>query len=70
MDRYYDGFRQGIREVERMVNVGPEGTRGYSEHMRIAPEDMPPADQLPMTKADRKEWLRGYAAGIQYAIDV
>jgi len=66
--KYRNGFRQGAHEAHRMTDVGPESTRGYSEAMRISPEDMPPLDQLPMNRKDRIEWLRGFAAGIQSAI--
>ena len=68
MSSYNDGRRQGIREAQRMIDVGPESTRGHSENMRITPEDMPPPDQLPMSRAIRRDWLTGFADGIRTAL--
>lgn len=60
---YQYGWVRGCWDARQVLNVG---SKGYSTEMRFAPEAMPDGALLPMTVAERADWLNGYAAGIRH----
>jgi hypothetical protein len=60
---YQHGWARGCWDARQVLNVGG---KGYSTEMRFAPEAMPDGALLPMTVAERADWLNGYSAGIKH----
>lgn len=60
---YQYGWVRGCADARHVLDLD---SRGYSEAMRYVPEGMPDPALLPMTVAERADWLNGYAAGIRH----
>lgn len=60
-DPYMLGKAAGSEDAMRVLDLE---TRGYSENMRASAE-LPRAEHVPLSVAERRSWLLGYAAGIE-----
>jgi hypothetical protein len=60
---YQHGWVRGCEDARHVLDLD---NKGYSGEMRYVPEAMPDRALLPMTAAERADWLNGYSAGISH----